>query len=807
MQVHRQARRPWSRVLGITLGTLVAGSALGASGCLDRPIEPNDSRTTSTIFERLTQSAVDKIDLLLAVDNSRSMADKQEILALAVPDLVEGLVNPACVDPTGAADPVKPGTPIEDCPPGMKREFPPVLDIHIGIISSSLGAHGAKSFGCGDAPSQNDRGHLLARASPKDAGFTVETYQDKGFLAWDPSQRLDGEPGVPDPGDGEADIEVDSAADLNSTALVPQLREMVLGVGQEGCGYEAQLESWYRFLVDPDPYASISVPPDLQPATLEGTDTTLLEQRADFLRPDSLLAIIVLSDENDCSIRDEGFGYVVANGELGARMWRPRSECATNPDDPCCLSCGQVRPEACPVDPSCDENGGFLTAAEDDINLRCFDQKRRFGIDFLYPTDRYEKGLSERMIQDRYGNMVKNPIFPDVDPDNGIFAVRDPGLVFLAGIVGVPWQDIARQDDQGNPDLIAGRDDKGRPVGGFKMARELRRPNAGEASTWDILVGDLASRVPPADPHMIESIEPRSGENPITGTPIAPDTAPNGTNPINGHEWLPKRDLQYACIFPLLPGDERDCSDPTVGDCNCTDPVNAAHNPLCEPNPADGGAPTLQVRAKAYPGLRELQLIRGLGDQGIVGSVCPAQLDAPDKPDFGYRPAIGAIIERLKTVIGGECLSRSLTPDDDGRVECLVLEARATGGACDCDLPARRPVEGEHARAAEQALSDPVAQAAGWDCVCEVVQIPNSEDSIPDGEEKDACQNSLDEPVQTVSGADVNGWCYVDATTVPPLGNPELVKECPSVEKRRIRFVGKGDALPGATRFITCSGE
>jgi hypothetical protein len=30
------------------------------------------------------------VDLLLAIDNSRSMADKQQILALAVPDLVTG---------------------------------------------------------------------------------------------------------------------------------------------------------------------------------------------------------------------------------------------------------------------------------------------------------------------------------------------------------------------------------------------------------------------------------------------------------------------------------------------------------------------------------------------------------------------------------------------------------------------------------------------------------------------------------------------------------------------------------------------
>jgi len=43
------------------------------------------------------------------------------------------------------------------------------------------------------------------------------------------------------------------------TGLLPGVRVMVLGAGQTGCGYESQLESWYRFLVDPDPYQSISI--------------------------------------------------------------------------------------------------------------------------------------------------------------------------------------------------------------------------------------------------------------------------------------------------------------------------------------------------------------------------------------------------------------------------------------------------------------------------------------------------------------------------------------------------------------------
>jgi hypothetical protein len=37
-----------------------------------------------------------------------------------------------------------------------------------------------------------------------------------------------------------------------------------------------------------------------------GLDTTILAQRTAFLRPDSLVAVIMLADENDCSVMDSG---------------------------------------------------------------------------------------------------------------------------------------------------------------------------------------------------------------------------------------------------------------------------------------------------------------------------------------------------------------------------------------------------------------------------------------------------------------------------------------------------------------------
>src|SRR5690606_13010609 len=99
-------------------------------------------------------------------------------------------------------------------------------------------------------------------------------------------------------------------------------------------------------------------------------------------------------------------------------------------------------------------------------------------------------------------------------------------------------------------------------------------------------------------------------------------------------------DLQYACIFELLEPKE-DCGE---DDPNCVcKPSLTGETPLCR----DPDAPTqhtvgTQYHAAAYPGLRHLTLLRGLGEQAVVGSICPAQGEEPSAP-FGYQASIDAV--------------------------------------------------------------------------------------------------------------------------------------------------------------------
>ena len=579
---------------------LAAALPLGCAGRADLDVTLGDEDAGADAAPPIeagpppAAARADKLDLLLVVDNSRNLDVAHGLLVETLPYLLDRLTRPACVNGFGTV--VSETSSNEDpCPVGV-RDFAPVRDIHIGVISTSLGGHGADI--CSPAspsfdPTSNDRGRLLTRAG---SGGVVPTWDNKGFLAWDPGQAMS------PPGD----------ADL--AGLGAKLAELVNGAGTKGCGYEAQLESIYRFLVDPEPYLDVTVVDNR--AELVGVDDVVLQQRADFLRPDSLVAVLLLSDEDDCSTREGGQFYLVnqAAGPDGKpfRMPRGRSICASSPNDPCCVSCGQATPPGClatEADPACTT---AVDSLEDPINLRCFDQKRRFGIDFLNPTSRYVDGFASNVVPNRAGELVQNPLFK---------GGRASELVFFAGILGVPWQDLAV-----DPKALAS---------GILPATEL---------DWRLVLGDPETGELPADPLMLASVDPREGFHPLTGAPLAPPSATSALeNPINGHERTieARDDLQFACIYPLrVP---KDCTG--VPDCECA-PEDVPTNPLCQA--ADGSYGATQRFARAVPATRPLAVMKELGPQAVVASICADKVSSPVQPTFGYKPAVDALLRSIR---------------------------------------------------------------------------------------------------------------------------------------------------------------
>ncbi len=810
MSSTQSATRTLARFARISLAALAcAGGGLGlTAACLERPVVPAHPNTTNLFVDQIKQTTIDKIDLLFMIDNSVSMSDKQKMLKDAVPSLLQRLINPNCVN---KLDPTKAMPGLAACPMGFEKEFSAVNDIHIGVISSSLGGHGSSE--CALTPDQNDAGHLMGVTA---RGKAIPTYSSLGFLAWDPTPKH-----MPP---GEA----------NKDALITNFQNLVASTGESGCGFEAQLESWYRFLIEPEPYMSVSLDKGTSTTVQTGLDMEILNERKAFLRADSLLAVIMLTDENDCSVVDEGLGWLIGTSLINAggvdksfNMPRPTSICETDPNNRCCRSCATTEaapPTGCdPVgaDAQCQKtppaNSLALDAAKDPLNLRCFNQKKRFGMDLLYPTERYVIGLQESMltIPDRTDpkgvktKMVPNPIYSDLQ-GNAPF-VRGPELVFVAGIVGVPWQDIA---------------DDASVAAGAPGLKYLTWDQLTKGKVWDNILGTPLTGKPANDPLMIESTAPRSGTNPRTGTALAPPTSTDPkANPINGHEFNNSEgdDLQYACIFGL-PETMKDCTDPKSGGCDCGEPpsanttlatiqtkVTANNSPLC--NPPAGGAPGMtQYAAKGYPGLRFLQVLKDYGPNSIVASICPKVSVAADKtdPSYGYNPAVTAIIDRLKEALGGRCLPRKLSPTTGTdaatgnplppTVPCKVIEARIPkmGEACGCGAGREPGVVGADpdsvklANAVRAGLQTAgsckdAASCAAY-CLCGVTQLAGVR----------GCE--FDDPPP----AALAGYCYIDEAQ--KIGNSALVAACPASQKRKLRFVGENTPASGATTFIACAG-
>ncbi|MDB5221248.1 MAG: hypothetical protein JWO86_9175 [Myxococcaceae bacterium] len=570
-----------------------------------------------------TQKVASKVDLLLVIDDSRGTLDKQQLLRSSLPDLLTRLVSPRCIDSAGQVV----GSSANGACASGRPEFAPVTDLHVGFVSSSLGSGGGDIC---PASSQDTHAHLLQQG----ADGHVLPDAAAGFLAFGPGAITD--PNV----------------------LRADLTELISGVGEAGCGFEAPLESWYRFLVQPQPYASITVDTTNR-AVLHDVDATILKQRHDFLRPDSLLAVLMLGDEEDAStdsLEVGGEGWAFTSRQFpgspnfradGTSTTAPRaaSHCTSDPAAVDCTSCGFAATcayddpacQALKNDPNCQGTGGYYAAAEDELNVRFHHMKQRYGLDPQFPITRYVNGLSSGKVPSRNGEHAPlaspptNPGSPPLptlhlpyprsylginDCDNPIFSASLPStpgdelchlpvgprsrdLVIFGVITGVPSQLL--------PSAVLGEQDWKRILG------------------KDPVHFDFTG----IDPHMIQSVTPRVG--------LPGPTAANDADPLHGRERdTAGADLQYACTYALAV--PIDCPGTTY--CECT-PTSS----IC----GTGASASQQVRGTAYPGIRQLEVARALGTRAIVSSACPihATEAAPGDPLFAYRSAMSKLGDRM----------------------------------------------------------------------------------------------------------------------------------------------------------------
>jgi hypothetical protein len=202
---------------------------------------PVETPVTTTVQEtdvKVEQSVKNKVDILFMVDDSNSMAPKQNELKLRFPELIKLLDN------FGAM--------------GHQAHY------HIGVVTSDLGA-GSANNGCAV-------GGLGGRLQPLGRGHGPTCVPPTGGLNFIDYDQLGG-----------------GANNLPTGVSLPEEFTCMASVGMGGCGFEHQLESVYKALHDCMPAADGSYP------------NCTIPENMNFLRPDSILAVIWLTDEDDCS--------------------------------------------------------------------------------------------------------------------------------------------------------------------------------------------------------------------------------------------------------------------------------------------------------------------------------------------------------------------------------------------------------------------------------------------------------------------------------------------------------------------------
>jgi len=816
-------------VSGVTLGVIVSSLFTLGAGCLTRPVAPGNPVTKTNFTVGYNTTTIDKIDILFDIDNSSSMGDKQNYLQAAVPDLITRLVSPNCVDAMGNPITANGVQLVADstgaCTMGT-AEFPPVHDMHIGVVTSSLGPRGTTSI-CqtsttpGATPSyyneytsgsyltyvsdsannqfpglnsisknNDDQAHLINRTDPPSApNGTPSPLPSGNFLAWVPPGSMDT---APPNGSGT----VESVA----ANLTGDFQSLVIGSQAYGCGIESQLETWYRFLIQPDPYASIATTTknQLLYASWDGLDSTILQQRADFLRPDSLVLIVVLTDEDDSEIDVRTIGGVGVN-YLDNNFQPPlgTTACAQSPGSSACTSCAFGTANN---DPNCMMNPAVYTSSAApnwgfNDNLRHVHMKEKYGVDLQYPINRYVVGLTQPKVPNRSGEYPNGASYyqgglnndpQDLNCDNPLFSsklptsgtgptdpnictlspntVRTPGanLVYYAHIGGVPNELLTQT------------------VNGVLQPKETLA-----ASDWQSILGmdPETYNYSGIDPHMIESYQPRTGL-PVAGSgaTVQGDEAPDWYTDGAPSTTFPQRvnlpvDREYACVFPLAT--PRNCdpnnannSEADISSCDCSTAGPGGMAPTLPadhvPSVCNAQNPLQQDYAKAYPTIRELLLAEKLGTQGIVSSLCPIHVtdnSAGNDPLYGYRPAVASIIDRLKTSLTTTCLPETLTETEAGAVPCLVLvtmtnEMGQQNSYCtsNATYPSLTVVDPTVLMEFKNDQAAAYAQSGGTDLsqytTCQINQV------LPSGFNGGTCKNN--------SNGAPQGWCYITGGATCP---------------------------------------
>lgn len=245
-----------------------------------------DANTDSSVDASavdVVEGPVEDIDLLLVVDNSNSMRDNQANFMREIEPLLLRLTNPPCTSATNPTPHTCDANNSSD-----RRVARPVRSLNVGVVSTDLGAPtGPVALGCanielGDDGNMNPIrfGGALASHLP----WTVSPAPPAGFRPASCDESIEG--GLSTQNLYPNFITYNTSAD--DTAGFAEDFSCNAGIYVKGCPVESQLEAVWRALIWHGAGNIVLGPPS----------------NAGFVRPNAVLAIVMLTDEEDGSVRN-----------------------------------------------------------------------------------------------------------------------------------------------------------------------------------------------------------------------------------------------------------------------------------------------------------------------------------------------------------------------------------------------------------------------------------------------------------------------------------------------------------------------
>lgn len=266
-----QREMPWN---AHRVSAVAALFVLGACQQSDSVEVASNCAETESCVKKEPQAVkrIDAVDILLVIDSSGSIAQEADALKAELPRMINAVVTGSDEDTV----------------------FPPASSVHVAVVTSDMGAAVvASNMGApedrGGCEGLGDDGTFLR---PGEVGVTCEV-DYPGYLAYE---------------GGKAPL-----ATVNTVSCVP-LTDIY------GCGFEHQLEAGLKALW---PASNDDV--EFRVGTGHGDGIN-----AGFLRPDSLLVVVVVTDEDDCSAEDPGIFSSDPNDPVALQPINLR--CALNPD-------------------------------------------------------------------------------------------------------------------------------------------------------------------------------------------------------------------------------------------------------------------------------------------------------------------------------------------------------------------------------------------------------------------------------------------------------------------------------------------